>query len=153
MRIAAGVCAAVFLLAAAACGGSGGSEKPTTLHEWVTEVNGICVDTQKKLDALGPVPPAVDQIPGYVDQAIPIVQDKITRVQDLGPAPTQAARSKIAISVEQRILELDRALKRAAVADNPPLVARLRTQLRAENTESGHLYSLIGASRCFSESS
>jgi hypothetical protein len=153
MRTAAAVCATVAsVLAAAACGGGGGG-KPATLHEWVSKANEICVDTKKKLDALGPAPPALDLLSGYLDKAIPIVRSKVDQVQKLGVAPGQEARARLAIKVDQRIVDLEEQLRRAAVADDPPQATRLTSELQRQTTESGHLYSLIGATRCFSESS
>jgi hypothetical protein len=153
MRAAASACAIVAsLLAAAACGG-GGSGKPATLHEWVSKANAICVDTQKKLDALGPAPPAIDLLSGYLDKAIPVLRSKVDQVKKLGLAPGQEARARLAIKVDQRIVDLDEQIRRASVADDGPQATRLTSEVQRQTSESGHLYSLIGATRCFSESS
>ncbi len=82
MRIGATAVVAA-LLVLAGCGGGGGGER-LSHDEYVAKADAICAALVKEQKTL-PSPSSIAEIPGYVDQALPMVDSALARIRALRP--------------------------------------------------------------------
>jgi hypothetical protein len=74
------------LVLAALLSGCGGNDNGDRLsaEEFRTEANAICAEYNQKIADLGE-PPSPEEIPGYVDRVIPVVEDGLAELRALNP--------------------------------------------------------------------
>jgi hypothetical protein len=145
MPVRAAVAAAVLAALLAGCGGDGGHR--LSQDTYVSQADAICraMDAkQKQLTA----PSSLDAIPGYVDRALPTVDDGIAKLRRLRPPAEldRAVKDWLASLDEARGLLVD--LAEAAAANDAAKVQSLGAQATTLTTKTHALAGSIGLTDC-----
>ena len=130
VRVRRGFFALVTGLAAvaAACGG----DERLSREELQTKGNAICSKYDKQIDAIG-TPTSVEEVPEYVNKALPIVEKEIDEMKALTPPEEDQETFDQMIAEAEKTVEAGRDLGEAAEKNDD---AAIEKALNAGNTAS-----------------
>jgi hypothetical protein len=146
MRTAGRVTAAVAVLALAACGGGDGGDQ-LTADEFRQQADAICGEFEGRLDELG-TPESLDDLQGYVDDAVPILEEGTNRLDELQPPDELEEDWNRAMEVNRDQLDNVRELQDAVADGDQARVAELLQQSDEAREESNQLAADLGLTEC-----
>ena len=147
MRMQAAGVAALAALAVSGCGGGGGSSQRLSRDEYVRQADAICAQILKEEKAL-PTPSSIDEIPAYVDKALPIADELIAKIEDLDPPATMEQGVKSWLDkTESSRSELTK-LRSAAQGGDATKVREVATTGSRLDSERSSLARTIGLTTC-----
>jgi hypothetical protein len=148
-RLAALAGGAALLLAA--CGGGGGSSSeslsPTQFRQ---QADAICAKYESKIEAL-PRPTSLDDLQGFVDQVIPLIEQGNAELGDLEPPKALADDWGRALDLQEKSLQKTRELQGAIRDKDDARVQQLFTELGETEDESNRIARSIGLEKCGEE--
>jgi hypothetical protein len=146
MRTAGRLAAAIAVLALAACGGGGDGDE-LTADEFRQQADSICAEFEGRLDELG-TPESLDDLEGYVDDAVPILEEGTNRLGELQPPDELEEDWNRAMEINREQLENVRELQDAVADGDQARVAELLQQSDEAREESKQLAADLGLTEC-----
>ena len=146
MRTAGRLAAAIALLALAACGGGDGGDQ-LTADEFRQQADAICGEFEGRLDDLG-TPESLDDLQGYVDDAVPILEEGTNRLDELQPPDELEEDWNRAMEINREQLDNVRELLDAVADGDQASVAELLQQSDEAREESNQLAADLGLTEC-----
>jgi hypothetical protein len=143
----------IFVLALAACGGgsgsSGGGGTGTTLSaaDFRQQADAICAKYEAKLNDIGQ-PTSLSELGGFVDKAVPIIEQGNGELQQLQPPEELKADWDRAMTIQNENLQKTRDLQDAAHKNDQAAMQKLFTELGSNQAESQRLANNIGLKNC-----
>jgi hypothetical protein len=146
VRFAWASMAGAALLAAAGCGG----EDRLSRAELQERGNAICAKYEKQIDAIG-APSSVEEIPAYVDKALPIVEREIEEMKELEPPEDDEETFDQMIVEAEKTLEAGRDLGQAAEENDEPGIERALNEGNAASDRADEHAQELGLTECVDE--
>lgn len=146
MRTAGRLAAAIALLALAACGGGDGSDQ-LTADEFRQQADGICAEFEGRLNELG-TPESLEDLQGYVDDAVPILEEGTNRLDELQPPEELEEDWNRAMEINREQLENVRGLQDAVADGDQARVTELLQESDDARDESNQLAADLGLTEC-----
>ena len=146
MRTAGRIATAIALLALAACGGGDGGDQ-LTADEFRQQADAICGEFEGRLDDLG-TPESLDDLQGYVDDAVPILEEGTNRLDELQPPDELEEDWNRAMEINREQLDNVRELQDAVADGDQARVAELLQQSDEAREESNQLAADLGLTEC-----
>ena len=133
------------LLVAAGCGGGGGDRlSEAELRE---QGNAICAKYQEQIDALE-TPSAVEDIPGYVEEAAPIVEREIDELKELDPPEDVQETFDEMIAEAEKTVQAGRDLGEAAEANDAAAIEQTLDEGNAASARADEHATELGLTNC-----
>ena len=146
MRTAGRLAAAIALLALAACGGGDGGDQ-LTADEFRQQADGICAEFEGRLNELG-TPESLEDLQGYVDDAVPILEEGTNRLDELQPPAELEEDWNRAMEINREQLENVRGLQDAVADGDQARVTELLQESDDARDESNQLAADLGLTEC-----
>ncbi len=146
MRRVALTAGAVLLLAAAGCGGGGGGER-LSREDYVAQADAICKEVEQKADELA-APGSIQEIPPYVDGALPIFDEGLERLEALRPPEDLRDKVDDWLAAGDRTRELLADLKAAAEEGDAAKVREIGARGDMLDEETDRLARELGLVEC-----
>jgi hypothetical protein len=146
MRTAGRIAAAVAVLALAACGGGDDGDQ-LTADEFRQQADAIGGEFEGRLDELG-TPESLDDLQGYVDDAVPIPEEGTNRLDELQPPDELEEDWNRAMEVNREQLDNVREVQDAVADGDQARVAELLQQSDEAREESNQLAADLGLTEC-----
>lgn len=146
MRTAGRLAAAIALLALAACGGGDGGDQ-LTADEFRQQADGICAEFEGRLNELG-TPESLEDLQGYVDDAVPILEEGTNRLDELQPPEELEEDWNRAMEINREQLENVRGLQDAVADGDQARVTELLQESDDARDESNQLAADLGLTEC-----
>ena len=128
LRLAVAPVAGALALAASACGGEGTLSK----EEFQKQGNAICAKYDKQIEDIA-TPTSVEEVPAYVNKALPIVERQIDDMKELNPPEEDQETFDSMIAEGEKTVEAGKDLGEAAEAKDD---AAIEQALNEGNTAS-----------------
>jgi hypothetical protein len=135
------------LVVFAGCGGGDGGGDQLTAEEFRQQADSICSEFEGRLDELG-TPESLDDLQGYVDEAVPILEEGTNRLDELRPPDELEEDWNRAMEINREQLDNVRELQDAAAEGDQAGVAELLQEADAAREESNQLATELGLSEC-----
>jgi hypothetical protein len=143
LGITAATAAAILL---AACGGGGG-DQALTADEFRQQADAICKQYEGKISDLGS-PSSLEELPGYVDKVIPIIEEGNGKLADLNPPDELSDDWGRAMELQDQNLKVAHDLQDAIHDRDTTKVQELLTKLNATDAKSNAIARKIGLEDC-----
>lgn len=130
----------------AGCGGGGGGGQ-LTAAELRQKADAICADYTQRVEALGQ-PESLEDLPEFIDQAIPILEQGLDELGELEPPDELEANWERAMTLNEQTLGLTRDLRDAAEEGDDERVQQLIVQLDEAEAEVDGLAREMGLEEC-----
>jgi hypothetical protein len=128
LRVAVALLAGALALAASACGG----EETLSKEEFQEQGNAICAKYDKQIEDIS-TPTSVEEVPAYVNKALPIVERQIEDMKELSPPEEDQETFDAMIEEAEKTVQAGRELGEAAEAKDD---AAIEQALNEGNTAS-----------------
>jgi hypothetical protein len=128
LRGTAALVVGILVLAASACGG----EDALSKEEFQEQGNAICEKYDKQIEDIS-TPTSVEEVPGYVNKALPIVERQIEDMKELSPPEEDQETFDAMIEEAEKTVQAGRELGEAAEAKDD---AAIEQALNEGNTAS-----------------
>jgi hypothetical protein len=145
--------AAAFLALAAGCGGDGGGNgggEPLTAAELREQADAICAEYNQRVQDV-PEPEGVDDLPQYIDEVLPIIEEGQDELRELEPPEELEADWDRAMSLNERNISFIREPRDAAEENDEERAQQLFQQLDETETESDQIARDLGLKECGAE--
>jgi len=147
MRMRAAAVVALAALAVSGCGGGGGKTQRLSRDEYVAKADAICAQAVKQQKAL-PTPSSIDEIPAYVDKALPVIDDAIAKIRKLKPPVTMEQGVKAWLDQTEATRSELTKLRSAAKSGDPTKVRKVAAKGTQMDSERSALARSIGLTTC-----
>jgi hypothetical protein len=151
-RLRAGLIPAVVAVVAAlasGCGGDSGGGGQLSTEEFRQQANAICAKYNEKIKALES-PSSPEEISGYVDQVVPLLQQGISELRGLrAPAESQDDFDRMLDETEKAIPAAQQ-LGEAAANNDAAAVQRALKSGQQADAASDEIATDLGLTRCAS---
>jgi hypothetical protein len=128
LRVAVAFVAGSLALAASACGG----EDALSKEEFQKQGNAICAKYDQQIEDIS-TPTSVEEVPAYVNKALPIVERQIEDMKELNPPEEDQETFDAMIAEAEKTVQAGRELGEAAEAEDE---AAIEQTLNEGNTAS-----------------
>lgn len=128
LRVTVALVAGALALAASACGG----EDALSKEEFQKQGNAICAKYDKQIEDIS-TPTSVEEVPAYVNKALPIVERQIEDMKELNPPEEDQETFDALIAEAEKTVRAGRELGEAAEAKDD---AAIEQTLNEGNTAS-----------------
>jgi hypothetical protein len=139
LTLAAGAAA----LLVAGCGG----EERLSQAEFQEQGNAICAKYDKQIEELG-TPTSVEEVPGYVNKALPIVERQIEDMKELNPPEEDQETFDAMISEGEKTVEAGRDLGEAAEANDQAAIEKALNEGNAASDRADEHATDLGLTDC-----
>jgi hypothetical protein len=146
-RQAALAIVAVALLAGCGGGGGGSSSSRLSKSELDSKADAICDKYQKKINDV-PSPKSLKEIPGYIDDVLPILREGTSKLSDLKPPADLEGTFDEWREIQRSQVDAAVALKKAAEKGDAAEVARIASEADTKDKRGNQLASQLGAKAC-----
>jgi hypothetical protein len=136
-----------IVLVLAGCGGGGGGSSRLSKSEFDAKASSICDTYQKKINDV-PQPKDIKDIPGYIDNVLPIVEEGTSKLGDLKPPADMQAKVDAWMTIQRAQVDQARRLKAAAEKGDLAKVTNIANEADASNKRGNELAREIGATSC-----
>ena len=136
-----------IVLVLAGCGGGGGGSSRLSKSEFDAKASSICDTYQKKINDV-PQPKDIKDIPGYIDNVLPIVEEGTSKLGDLKPPADIQAKVDAWMTIQSAQVDQARRLKAAAEKGDLAKVTNIANEADASNKRGNELAREIGATSC-----
>jgi hypothetical protein len=147
MGIAARIILALVL--AALLSGCGGDEDGDRLsaEEFRTQANAICAEYNQTIADLGE-PPSPEEIPGYVDRVIPVVEDGLAELRALNPPAELEEDYNTMLDEVAKAIPAARALGEAAADQDVTALQEAIEEGQRADEAADQIARRLGLDRC-----
>jgi hypothetical protein len=130
----------------AACGGGGG-DQTLSADEFRKQADSICTEYEGRIDDLQS-PSSLDELPDFVDEVIPIIEEGNAKLADLNPPEELASDWDRAMELQDQNLEVAHDLQDAIHDNDTAKVQELLTKLNETDAQSNAIARKIGLEDC-----
>jgi hypothetical protein len=138
--------AAGILVLLSACGGDG-SEDRLSAEEFRDQANAICAEYDEKISALE-APGSPEDIPGYVEEVIPLVEEGLAELRALNPPEEFEEDYETMLDETEKSIPAARALSAAAVEEDATAVQDAIAQGQRADEASNRAADELGLDEC-----
>jgi hypothetical protein len=138
--------AACVLVLLSACGGDGSGDRLSE-EEFREQANAICAEYDEKIDAIE-TPGSPEDIAGYVEQVIPVVEDGLAELRALNPPEELEEDYETMLDEREKAIPAARALSEAAVEEDPAAVEDAIAQGQEADEASDRVATELGLDEC-----
>jgi hypothetical protein len=142
-RGAAAVIAGGIVLAASACGG----EERLSKEDFQNEGNAICAKYDKQIEDIG-TPTSVEEVPAYVNKALPILERQIEDMKELTPPEEDQQAFDDMIAEAEKTVEAGRELGEAAEAMDAAAIEQTLDEGNAASARADRHATELGLTDC-----
>jgi hypothetical protein len=139
LTLAAG--AAAFV--AAGCGGEGRLSQ----GEFQAEGNAICMKYDKQIEDIA-TPTSVEEVPAYVNKALPIIERQIEDMKELNPPENDQETFDEMIAEAEKTLDAGRDLGEAAEANDDAAIEKALNEGNAASDRADEHATELGLTDC-----
>jgi hypothetical protein len=143
VRGAAALVAGAVALAASACGG----EERLSQEEFRQQGNAICAKYDKQIEDIG-TPTSVEEVPAYVDKALPIVERQIEDMKELNPPEADQETFDEMIAEAEKTVQAGRDLGEAAEANDDAAIEQALNEGNAASDRADEHATELGLTDC-----
>lgn len=144
MRIIAWIIVGLVLLSA--CGGDGSGDR-LSAEEFREQANAICAEYDGKIDAIE-TPDSPEDIPGYVEEVVPVVEDGLAELRALNPPEEFEEDYETMLDETAKAIPAAQALSEAAVEEDPAAVEDAIAQGQEADEASDRIATELGLDEC-----
>jgi len=130
----------------AACGGGGG-DQTLSADEFRKQADSICTEYEGRIGDLQS-PSSLDELPDFVDEVIPIIEEGNAKLADLNPPEELASDWDRAMELQDQNLEVAHDLQDAIHDNDTAKVQELLTKLNETDAQSNAIARKIGLEDC-----
>jgi hypothetical protein len=130
----------------AACGGGGG-DQTLSADEFRKQADSICTEYEGRIGDLQS-PSSLDELPDFVDEVIPIIEEGNAKLADLNPPEELASDWDRAMELQDQNLEVAHDLQDAIHHNDTAKVQELLTKLNETDAQSNAIARKIGLEDC-----
>lgn len=134
---------------AAALAGCGGEDR-LSREEFQEQGNSICSKYEQEIDEIG-TPASVEEIPAYVDKAIPIVEREIDEMRELNPPEEDQETFDELIEEAENVVEAGRELGAAAEENDEAAIEQALNEGNAASDRADEHAQELGLTACVDE--
>ena len=138
--------AAGVLVLLSACGGNGSGDR-LSAEEFREQANAICAEFDEKISGLA-TPSSPEDIPGYVEEVIPLVEDGLAELRALNPPEEFEEDYETMLDETEKAIPAARALSEAAVEEDPAAVEDALAQGQEADEASDRVADELGLDEC-----
>jgi hypothetical protein len=142
-RIILGLSLAALL---SGCGGDDDGDR-LSAEEFRTQANAICAEYNQKVTDLGE-PPSPEEIPGYVDSVIPVVEDGLAELRDLNPPAELEEDYNAMLDEVAKAIPAARALGEAAADQDVTALQEAIEEGQRADEAADQIARRLGLDRC-----
>jgi hypothetical protein len=143
--IIAWIILAVGIALLSACGGGG--EDRLSAEEFREQANAICLEYDDRIDALE-TPGSPEDIPGYVEEVIPIVEEGLAELRALQPPEEFEEDYETMLDETAKAIPAARALSDAAAEEDAAAVQDAIAQGQRADEASSRVANELGLEEC-----
>ena len=147
MRSRLALFAGLLTLLLAACGGGSDEDHSLTADQFRRQADSICRQYEDKIKALES-PSSVNELGGYVDQVIPIIEEGNDKLADLQPPAELADDWDRAMELQDQNLGVAKDLQQAIRDQDTAKVQELIQTLDETDAKSNEIARSIGLEDC-----
>jgi hypothetical protein len=149
MRLAGVAFLAAAGLLAAGCGG--GSDGRLSEAEFREQANAICSEYDGRIEDLGE-PGSLEEVPEFVNQAIPVIEDGLAELRELEPPEELEADYDRMLDETEKSVGVAERLRDAAAEGSRQAVQDALEEGNAADSESDRIARELGLEECADES-
>jgi hypothetical protein len=138
--------AACVLVLLSACGGDGSGDRLSE-EQFREQANAICAEFDEKISALE-TPGSPEDIPGYVEEVIPLVEEGLAELRALNPPEEFEEDYETMLDETAKAIPAGRALSEAAVDQDPAAVEAAIAQGQEADEASDRVANELGLDEC-----
>jgi hypothetical protein len=146
VRGAAALVAGATALAAAGCGG----EERLSRAEFQRQGNAICAKYDRQIEAIG-TPASVEEVPEYVDKALPVIEQQIEEMRDLNPPEEDQEAYDDMLAEAENTVDAGRDLGDAAEANDNAAIENALNEGNAASDRADEHATELGLTDCVDE--
>jgi len=146
VRGALTLAAAAAALVAAGCGG----EERLSHEDFQEQGNAICAKYDKQIEEIG-TPTSVEEVPAYVDKALPIVERQIGDMKELNPPEADQEAFDEMIAEAEKTVEAGRDLGEAAEAKDEAAIEKALNEGNAASDRADEHATELGLTDCVNQ--
>ena len=146
VRGALTLAAAAAALVAAGCGG----EERLSQEDFQEQGNAICAKYDKQIEEIG-TPTSVEEVPAYVDKALPIVERQIGDMKELNPPEADQEAFDEMIAEAEKTVEAGRDLGEAAEAKDEAAIENALNEGNAASDRADEHATELGLTDCVNQ--
>jgi hypothetical protein len=139
--------AALALVLAALASGCGGGDERLSEEEFRTQANAICEEYNEKLGAIG-TPESPEEIPQFVDEGIPVIEEGIAELRDLNPPEEFEEDYDAMLDETEKAIPAARDLSEAAAAGDVQAVQEAIAQGQRADEAADRIATELGLDSC-----
>jgi hypothetical protein len=143
VRSAVALVAGATALAAAGCGG----EERLSRAEFQEQGNAICAKYDKQIEEIG-TPTSVEEVPEYVNKALPIVERQIEDMKELNPPEEDQEAYDEMIADAEKTVEAGRDLGEAAEANDEAAIEKALNEGNVASDRADEHATELGLTDC-----
>jgi hypothetical protein len=136
-------------LLAVGCGGGGGGRLSEA--EFREQANAICLEYDRRIEDLGE-PGSLEEVPEFVNQAIPIIEEGLAELRELEPPEELEADYDRMLDETERSVGVAERLRDAAAEGDQQAVQDALEEGNAADSESDRIARDLGLDECADES-
>ncbi len=145
---------AIALLAAAGliavgCGG-GGDGGRLSEAEFRAQANAVCLKYDERIEALGE-PESLEEVPEFVDQALPIIEEGVAELRELEPPEELEADYDRMLAETERSVGVAQRLRDAAAEGDQQALQDAFEEGNAADSQSDRIARELGLDECADE--
>jgi hypothetical protein len=138
--------AAGVLVLLSACGGNGSGDR-LSAEEFREQANAICAEFDEKISGLA-TPSSPEDIPGYVEEVIPLVEDGLAELRALNPPEEFEEDYETMLAETEKAIPAARALSEAPAEEDPAAVQDAIAQGQQADEASDRVANELGLDEC-----
>jgi hypothetical protein len=138
--------AAGAVLSASGCGG----DDRLSEEEFREQANSVCADYEDRIRDIG-TPTSVDEIPAYVDEALPVVEQEIEELKALSPPSEQQETFDEMIAEAEKAAAVGPELREAAEENDRAAIERALDEGNAASDRADEHARELGLTACVDE--
>jgi hypothetical protein len=143
LRVVVALAAGALALAASACGG----EETLSKDEFEEQGNAICAKYDKQIEEIG-TPTSVEEVPAYVNKALPIVERQIEDMKELSPPEEDQEAFDAMIAEAEKTVQAGRDLGEAAEAKDDVAIEQALDEGNTASDRADEHATTLGLTDC-----
>lgn len=147
LRVAVALVAGALALAASACGG----EDALSKEEFQKQGNAICAKYDQQIEDIS-TPTSVEEVPAYVNKALPIVERQIEDMKELSPPEEDQETFDSMIEEAEKTVQAGRELGEAAEAKDDAAIEQALNEGNTASDRADEHATTLGLTDCVDQS-
>jgi hypothetical protein len=147
LRVAVALVTGALALAASACGG----EDALSEEEFQKQGNAICLKYDQQIEDIS-TPTSVEEVPAYVNKALPIVERQIEDMKELSPPEEDQETFDSMIEEAEKTVQAGRELGEAAEAKDDAAIEQALNEGNTASDRADEHATTLGLTDCVDQS-